>query len=98
MGIKLQVVMGDNMQSGELIVSGHDKVIISLHDFPSRVSVAFGDDPIIIPCSPKHADMLEWEVVKHHCKCRKNKKHSCIELIIKWEVNGVRTVQWDVSY
>ena len=88
------------MQSGELIVSGKDKVVISLHDFPSKVSVAFTDEPVLVPCSPKHADMLEWEIEKRSCKCKhgKNKKHTCVDLVIKWNVNGVRDVKWEVYY
>lgn len=108
------------MQSGELIVSGQDQAVISLHSFPAKLNVRFGDEESIVPCSPNHADEVEWEVVRSNCNChcshhgchrnpcheqhecqhhgRKDCCHTCVKLIISWNVSGVREIIWNVFY
>ncbi len=79
------------MQSGELIVTGEDKVEIVLRGEPAQVAVKFKDTCVIVPCNPQHYDDLEYEVVKHH-----HKHH--YTLVIRWNVSGVREIVWTVCY
>jgi hypothetical protein len=80
------------MQSGELVVTGKDKVYIPLHKFPSEVHAKFKHDSSVVPCNPHHADQLEYEI---HVS---NTVLSGFVLLIKWNVTGVREVVWRVSY
>lgn len=81
------------MQSGELFVTGKDKVVISLKKFPSKVSVHFKDEPHVVPCNHHHHDELKWEVhaSHHHYK-------SGFILVIEWNVTNVREIKWEASY
>ena len=78
------------MQSGELIVTGKDKVHIHLNKFPDKVEVWFKDDLECVPCNPHHHDWLEWEVHRSNTTF----SHSHHILIIKWDVSGMREIKW----
>lgn len=80
------------MQAGELIVVGKNEAKILLHKFPYDVKVHFRDQFCETPCNPHHADVLEWEVQSsiHH--------HGGFVLIIKWNVENVREIEWKVFY
>lgn len=80
------------MQSGELVVSGRDKIHIVLKSLPERVNVHFVDDCEIVPCNPHHTDSLEYEVHASHTH------HHGFTLIISWHVHGVREIKWSVHY
>lgn len=82
------------MQSGELIVAGKDEARIHLHNhnYPSKVTVCFHDEPNVVPCNLPHIDKLEWDLhisTSHHGK---------FTLFIKWEVSNVREIKWAVFY
>ena len=76
------------MQSGELDVSGKDRIRIDLHKLPRDVKVRFSDDDCIVPCNPHHRDFVEFEI---HAT---NRHHGGYVLIISWEVTGVRKIKW----
>jgi hypothetical protein len=81
------------MQSGELIVTGKNNILIPLHRpaFPSEVRVRFIDDgPEAAPCDPGNSDTLEFEV-------RPNSVGVFI-LFISWSVSSVREIKWHVAY
>jgi hypothetical protein len=80
------------MQSGELFVTGKDEAIIALNGFPRKVRVDFKGEPVVTPCNPHHHDKLEWEVHRSH------HHHGGFILIIKWEVTGVREIEWTAWY
>lgn len=92
------------MQSGQLIVTGNSEVAISLRGAPSKVIVKFEDECVITPCNPKQFDELQWEVLiddehdddsyEDHCQ----KHDSGFELLIGWDVSGVREIKWTVYY
>ncbi len=79
------------MQSGELIVTGKDKVEIPLRKFPSHVTVEFKDNCLIIPCNPLHHEELTFEIVKHH-------HHHHHTLVISWSVSNVREIVWNAYF
>ena len=84
-------------QSGTLVVTGHDKVEISLHDVPRHVEVHFKKLPEPAPCdhSPhehRH-NRLKWSVHKSH----RHHSHT-YHLVIKWDVTCVREIVWLVNY
>lgn len=81
------------MQSGELIVTGTNKIEIKLHRLipPSEVRVHFKDDgPGLVPCDPGDADTLEYEISAN--------ASGILILIISWVVSGVREIKWHISY
>lgn len=80
------------MQSGELIVTGKDQVVIPLNGFPSQVVVDFKDECDVVPCNPHHNDQLEWEV------SHSNTIPPQVILIINWDVTGVREIKWTAYY
>lgn len=80
------------MQSGELIVTGKNVATIILHGAPAEVRVHFEHEENIVPCDPKGADEVEYEVVRNH------HVHSGYILLIKWNVSGVREIKWHVAY
>jgi hypothetical protein len=74
------------MQSGELIVSATGEAQIQLNGVPVRMDVIFSDQgDIIAPCNPHYNDTLDWQI------------NGSI-LTIKWQVFGIRAVQWNVSF
>jgi hypothetical protein len=83
------------MQSGELIVIGHNRVNITLHNWPSEVRAYFRDRPCdSVPCNPGNSDLLEYEVhvqKSHH-------SHEKFVLTITWSVSSVREIIWRVQY
>lgn len=96
---------GEFMQSGELVVVGHDKVDINLgHRPPSRVFVHFLNDIINVPCNPKHHDELRYQIKNHHHHHPHDNRHdhckheSNYMLTIHWHVTGVRVIRWVVYY
>lgn len=85
-----------NEQCGELVVTGHAKVIIPLIDLPHRVEVHFKHKPGPPPCDPHphKKDKLEYEVHRHytgHCRHQ-------YTLVIKWKVHSIREISWHVYY
>jgi hypothetical protein len=93
------------MQSGELVVTGKDKVEIDLgHRHPKSVIVKFSDDCVIVPCNPRHHDELRWDVKNRHHKHPHDARHDHCKhrdeyiLTIKWHVTGVRTIEWVAYY
>ena len=83
------------MQSGELIVTGKDQVVIKLDGPPAEVKCYFKDDIEVVPCSPHHADALEYEVVEKETFFDLFVK---FVLVIKWNVHDVRTIIWEAAY
>ena len=74
------------MLSGELIVMGTDLVQIELAHRPVKVDVAFSDrGNIFVPCNPHYNDQLDWTV-------------SNSILTIKWNVSGIREIQWKIWF
>jgi len=95
---------GADMQQGELIVVGADKVEIILgHRHPKEVSVFFEGEPIPVPCNPHH-DKLHWEIHNKHQHHSHDHKHDHCKhqdefvLIIHWNVANVRVIKWVVWY
>lgn len=101
------------MQSGQLIVTGNSEIAISLRGAPSKVVVRFEDECVITPCNPKTFDELQWEVLVEEtdcdCDCDDdcdccdddcccNQDDSTFELLIGWDVSGVREINWTVYY
>jgi hypothetical protein len=87
----------EDFRSGELIITGHDKVSIDLTREPCRVFVKFLDDHFPAPCNPTHHDDLEWEVKKTHHH-RGNHHAVQFDLVIAWKVAGTRKVYWSVEF
>lgn len=93
---------GDSiMQSGELVVTGHDRVEIFLSERPEKVKVHFLDNQCDVPCNHGHRDELFWFIHKkdhvHHHHGR-NHYSSNYTLTIKWHVHNVRQIAWSVQY
>lgn len=105
LALRVYFLQGDEMQSGELDVTGKDKVEINLGArSPCRVIVKFKGGHHHVPCNPKHRDELKWEVKnKHyhhphdfrHDHCHHEDKYM---LMISWDVTNVRTIEWVVYY
>lgn len=87
----------EDVVSGELIITGHDKVSIDIDKEPHSVFVKFTDDHCPAPCNPRHCEELEWKIEKvhHHSHHHNDKKYI---LIIKWNVEGMRKVFWTVEF
>ncbi len=78
---------GEQMQQGELIVTGHDQIKLKLKFRPEQISVHFKDHQVIVPCNHHHHDELEYEVFKIK---------RTYYLLISWKVSNVRTISWKV--
>lgn len=96
---------GVAMQSGELIVIGHDKVEIELgHRPPQGVIVKFENEYMVTPCNPRHHDELRYEIHnRHHPHPHDHRHDHCRHednyvLTIHWHVTGVRVIKWVVYY
>lgn len=97
---------GDNMQKGELVVTGMDRVEIELGErCPREIIIMFIDEEVCIPCNPKHHDHHHHKIREHfphthsedhhhHAK----KHHNKYVLEIGWNVSGVRVIEWTVKY
>lgn len=87
----------EDVRTGELIITGHDKIFIDLTREPRRVFVKFEDDHFPAPCNPTHHDDLQWEVKKTHH--RRSGGHVVqYDLVISWHVAGTRKVFWQVEF
>jgi hypothetical protein len=75
--------------SGNITVSGKDKIEIELGDRrPKTVIVEFKDRPNPTPCNPHH-DHLDW-----HCMFKRRQ----YVLIVNWDVFDTREVIWAVEF
>lgn len=82
------------MQSGEIDVTGKDKIEINLGKcHPGRVIVRFEGNYHHVPCNPKHHDELRWEI-----KNKNSGVENTFALIISWDVTNVRTIEWVAYY
>lgn len=78
------------MQSGELIVTGHNSVNIDLIAFPAEVHVKFKHDlSEPAPCNPGNVDVLTYTV---------QTVTNIVVLTISWNVSAIREIIWYVSY
>lgn len=76
-------------EGGELVVSGCHKIKISLNGrHPKEVDVRFLDECTTNPCNPVTFDELSYIV----------STKQGVYLIIQWDVQGVRTIGWNVKY
>ena len=73
------------MQSGGLIVSGSDEIIIELNNKPIRVNVEFTDQINYTPCNPHYYDQLKWNIHNN-------------QLTVNWTVAGIREIKWSVWF
>jgi hypothetical protein len=92
---------GNIMQTGELVVTGSDRVEILLCERPDSVKVYFVDDQCDVPCNHGHHDHLSWFVHKKEHHHHHNNHHhytSSYTLTIKWHVHNVRKIVWAVHY
>lgn len=100
------------MQSGELTVTGNNFTSILLAGKPREVFVRFKGELFEhrdhhhhhVPCNPHHKDRLEYEVVSEderaveHARMLHHHHDRQFFLLIKWEVEGVREIDWIVIY
>lgn len=73
--------------SGKLFVSGTGSLEFKFKHCPQHVFVYFADEQSQFPCDPGSDDTIDWEII---C-C-----HSCCQLVIRWEVQGMRKIAWKV--
>lgn len=92
------------MQSGNLTVTGNDLTIIPLRGKPRNVEVHFKFEKHHHPCNPHHHDHLHWSIRYEdedpHMHRRLDHHHHdrLFFLIIEWEVESVREIDWFVMY
>jgi len=98
-------LQGEAMQSGELNVTGRDKVEINLgKHHPCRVVVRFKGGHHHVPCNPKHHDELRWELKNKHRPHRHDRRNDHCHhenkyvIMICWHVTDVRTIEWAAYY
>ena len=96
---------GDDMYTGELIVTGEGEAIIDLRGHPKSVTVFFEGEPVIVPCDPHHHhDHLHWHIKNLHHSHKHDSRHDHCNhkdhfvLVIKWHVHNVRVIRWAVRY
>lgn len=70
---------------GKLFVSGEGYLEFVFNYCPDNVCIYFDDD-VPVPCNPGAEDSLDWII-------EAGRKY---KLIIKWSVNGARTIIWKV--
>jgi hypothetical protein len=92
------------MQQGEIVATGKGEVEIVLGSkHPHEVEVFFADKPVHVPCDHHH-DKLHWEVHNRHHHHQHDLKHEHCHhednfvLIIRWDVAGVRVIEWEIEY
>ena len=92
------------MQSGKINVTGRNSIRIPLTGFVREVCVRFEHEHEHVPCNPHHHDRLEWEI---ECEDEDRRRHHDHEhehhhedrkfiLVIRWEVSGMREIEWFV--
>ena len=93
------------MQSGELDVTGHDKIEIVLGSrHPQSVIVSFKGHHHHVPCNPRHHDSLRWDLKNKHHRHRHDRRHDHCRhedtyvLTISWYVTDFRTIEWCAHY
>jgi hypothetical protein len=102
------------MQTGQLTVTGNNFTSILLSGRPREVFVRFkGNGPDEHhehhhhhphPCNPVHKDKLEWEIkgvdetALQHSRFLHHHHDRQYYLIIRWEVESVREIDWIVIY
>lgn len=90
------------MQSGELTVTGKDSTRILLAGRPREVIVRFKHEHHHVPCNPHHHDLLEYEVIfvdespREHHRLGHHHHDRLFYLVIRWEVSGMREIDWIV--
>lgn len=90
------------MQSGSLTVTGNNSTIIPLIGYVHKVLVRFKDECEVFPCNNHHHDHLshkieyEDEDPRHHNAPGHHHHDRKFVLFLKWEVNGVREIEWHV--
>lgn len=102
------------MQTGELTVTGNNHTSILLAGKPREVFVRFKGDLYEHqghrdfshhhPCNPHHKDHLEWEIrgedetALEHSRLLHHHHDRHYYLVIRWEVDGVREIDWIAIY
>jgi hypothetical protein len=93
------------MQSGTLTVTGNNSTLIPLLGHPHKVLVHFKDEIEPVPCNPHHHhDHLEHKIEhidedrRHHHEPGHHHHDRQYALFIRWEVSGVREIDWIVIY
>lgn len=92
------------MQTGQLVVTGTDFTSIVLSGRPREVFVRFKAEQHHVPCNPHHKDHLAYEIVvededlHEHSKLEHRHHDRKFFLLIEWEVQSVREIDWIVIY
>ena len=101
------------MQTGQLTVTGKNFTSIILSGRPREVFVRFHKDGPFEhpewhehhhPCNPHHKDHLRWEIEDEdetsleHSKLLHHHHNRQYYLVISWEVEAVREIDWVVLY
>ena len=93
------------MPSAEITVTGKGDVRIPLLGRPHHVEVHFVKEPVWVPCNHHHHhDKLEWfidhedEDRRHHGEPGHIHHDRRFVLFIEWEVSGVETIHYSVTY
>lgn len=101
------------MQSGQLTVTGDNFTSILLSGRPRDVFVRFKSDGPFEhhehhhhhhPCNPHHKDKLKWEIkgddetALEHSRLLHHHHDRQYYLVISWEVESMREIDWVVLY
>lgn len=92
------------MQIGQLTVTGNNFTSILLAGRPREVFVKFKDERHHHPCNPHHRDSLEWEIKSEdessleHSRLFHHHHDRQFYLVIKWQVEGARDIDWVVIF
>lgn len=92
------------MATGEIVVTGKGNARVPLLGRPHHVTVRFVADPVWVPCNHHHHDKLEWfidvedEDRRHHHDPGHIHHDRKFVLFIEWEVSGVETIHWTITY
>lgn len=95
---------GDDMHTGELIVTGKGEADIELKQHPVSIKVFFDDEYVIVPCNHHHHDTLHWHVRNLHHNHPHDKRHDHCNhkdqfvLVVKWHVHNIRVIKWVIHY
>lgn len=66
---------------------------VRLRSKPQHVKVFWRGEQRIINCNPIQVDLLDWKVEE---KSSRHGKH--VDLVISWECQFEREIEWEVSY